>query len=47
MRRLVNIRQQGEHCFEAHPWQGTFAVTFASLILVGLISLAIMMAFGS
>jgi hypothetical protein len=44
--RLVNIKQHGEHYFEAHPWQGTFALTFASLAAVALISIAIMMAFG-
>jgi hypothetical protein len=46
MRPLLNIKQQGEHYFELHPWQGTFALTFASLTLVALISLAIMMALG-
>jgi hypothetical protein len=46
MRPLLNIKQQGEHYFEAHPWQGTFALTFGSLILVALLAVAIMMAFG-
>ena len=46
MRPLVKIKQQGEHYFELHPWQGTFALTFASLTLVVLISVAIMIAFG-
>jgi hypothetical protein len=46
MRPLLNIKQQGEHYFELHPWQGTFALTFASLTLVALISVAIIMAFG-
>jgi len=46
MRSLLNIKQQGEHYFELHPWHCTFALTFASLTLVALISVAIMMAFG-
>jgi len=46
MQPLLNIKQQGGHYFELHPWQGTFALTFGSLTLVALISVAIMMAFG-
>ena len=44
--RPVNIKQQDEQYLEAHPWKGTFALTFASLTLVALITVAIMMAFG-
>ena len=43
---LTNIKQHSEQYFEAHPWQGTFALTFASLTVVALIAVAIMMAFG-
>jgi hypothetical protein len=45
MTPLTNIKEHSEHYFEAHPWQGTFALTFVSLTIVALISVAIMMAF--
>jgi hypothetical protein len=47
MRPLTNIEHPAGEYFEAHPWQGTFALTFASLAAVALISIAIMMAFGN
>lgn len=45
MSPVANFKDQSDY-FEAHPWQGTFALTFASLIVVALISVAVMVAFG-
>lgn len=46
MRPLTNRKHQDGEYFEAHPWQGTFALTFASMAVVGLIVIAILMTFG-
>lgn len=43
---LTNAKDHDRPYFEAHPWQGTFALTFACLGVVALISIAIMMAIG-
>ena len=43
---LKNRKPPGGEYFEAHPWQGTFALTFASMAVVGLIVTAILMTFG-
>jgi hypothetical protein len=44
---ITNVKNHDRQYFEAHPWQGTFALTFACLSLVALISIGIMMAFGA
>ena len=43
MRTFMHFHHPDSHYFEGHPLQGTFALTFASIVLVGLIALAIAM----
>ena len=43
MRTFLHSHHPDSHYFEGHPLQGTFALTFASIVLVGLIALAIVM----
>jgi hypothetical protein len=43
MHTFMHVRHPDSHYFEAHPWQGTFALTLGSMALVGMIVLAILL----
>ena len=44
MRTFTHFHHPDSHYFEGHPFQGTFVLTLASIVLVGMIALAIVMA---
>ena len=42
MHSFMLVRHPDSHYFEGHPWQVTFALTLGSLVVVGLIVLAVL-----